>query len=67
MLSQEYDRLRQVEFSHNSLFSCMHVYTASPQNPWILNAGVSSHMIGIEQKIVSLKFQIPLVKIADGT
>jgi len=39
VLSQEYDRLRQFEFSQNShsathvSFSCMNAYIASPQKP----------------------------------
>ena len=47
VLSQEYDRLRQLVFSQNDLSptrtsaSGMHVYTASPQKPWVLDSGVS--------------------------
>ena len=60
VLSQEeYDRLRQLEFSQNNLSathvsaSGIHIYTAYPQT-WILDSGASSHMISIKQKFVSL-------------
>jgi len=47
----------------------MHAYTASPQKPWILDSGVSSHMTGIKEKFISLNMSIvhPFVKIIDGT
>jgi len=47
----------------------MHDYTASPQKPWILDFGASSHMTGIKQKFVFLDLSsVHLsVKIANGT
>ena len=47
----------------------MHAYTASPQKPWILDFGASSHMIGITQKFVFLNMFTAhhSVKIVDGT
>jgi len=47
----------------------MHAYTASPQKPWILDSGASSHMRGIKQKFVSLNLSnVHLsIKIADGS
>ena len=47
----------------------MHDYIASPQKPWILDPGASSHMTGITQKFVFLNMSTvhPSVKIADGT
>ena len=47
----------------------MHAYTASPQNPWILESGASSYMTGTKQEYVSLNLSCvhPSVKIVDGT
>ena len=47
----------------------MHAYIASPQKPWILNSGASSHMTGIKEKFVPLSMSTayPSVKIVDGT
>ena len=50
ILTQEYDRLRQLEFSQTNFSathastSGMHAYTTSPQKSWILDSGASSHM-----------------------
>ena len=57
VLSQEYDRLRQLEFSQNNLLathasaSGMHTYIVSPQKIWLLDSGVLSHMIGINKSL----------------
>jgi len=54
LLQEEYDRLRQLEFSQNDLLtthpsaSDMRAYTASPQKPWILDWRASSHMTSIK-------------------
>jgi len=47
----------------------MHAYTASPQKPWILDIGASSHMTDITQKFIFLNMSTvhPSVKITDGT
>ena len=64
VLTQEYDQLWQLEFSQNKLSathtsaSGMHAYTVSPQKPWILDSGVTSHMTGIIQKFVLLNMSI---------
>ena len=55
ILSQEeYDRLSHLEFFQNNLSgthtsaSGMHIYTASPQKPWILDSEASSYMTDIK-------------------
>ena len=54
---KKYNRLRQYEFFQNNQstthasFSGMSVYNASPQRPWILDSGASSHMTGIKQNL----------------
>jgi len=71
LLREEYDRLCKLEFSQNNLStthasaSGMHAYTASPQKSWMLDSRASSHMAGIEEKFVSLKFSSvhPLLKL----
>ena len=46
----------------------MHVYTASPQKPRILDSGASSYMIDTKQEFVLLNLSRvhPSVKIVDG-
>ena len=73
VLSQEeYDRLCQLEFSrksHSATHAGMHVYTTSPQKPYILDLGVSSYVIGIKQNFILLNLSntYPSIKIVDGT
>jgi len=63
VLSQEeYDRVRQFEFSHNNQSathassSSMSAYIA-PQKPWILDSGASFYMTCIKQKKFIKPFQ----------
>jgi len=67
--------LRQLELYQTGYSSThpsslgMNAYIASPHRPWILDSGVSSHMIGIKDKFTSLHLftQFSSVNIADGT
>jgi len=45
----------------------MHAYTASPQNPWILDSGASPYMTGTKHEFISLNLSRvhPSVKIVD--
>ena len=47
----------------------MHTYTATPQKPWILDSGASSHIIDIKENFVFLNMSTthPSVKITNGT
>jgi len=71
----EYDRLHQLEFSHDNhsvthiSSSSMDAYIASSSRLWILNSGASSHMTGIQIKFDSLHLsnKFSSVNIADGT
>jgi len=75
VLTQEYNRLRQLEFSHTNLSatyasaSGMHTYTLLSKVFDIRLWSLISHMTGITQKFVSLNMSIvhPSVKIADDT
>ena len=71
----EYDRLRQLEFSqtcHSSTHissSGIDAYIVSSYKPWILNSGASYHITGITDKFISLHLsnQFPSIDIVDGT
>ena len=75
LTQEEYDQLRQLEFSHtnfsatHAFASGMHTYTVSPQKSCILDSGASFHMTGITQKFISLNMSTAYlsVKITDGT